>query len=399
VTDLQPVSFRKGRAHLPRLSAPYVPGRRHERFWTAAEIAVVREHYPQSGAEACLAHLPAHRSKTTVYQQAHKLGLRSEKPGGGPKQRLVIPIDVEEQIRTAWPLMDGKKRGEVNALADRLKVPRWWLSKRLVRLGLAMPHKKEPPWTSAEDELLQRVPLYDLKRATKIFREHGFSRTPVSIKVRSTRLKISLRAANPFLSALQAATIVGFDPKNLGTMILAGAIRAERRDDRRLPQQGGSRWMIERHELRRFVLDNLERIDLRKVDKFAFVDLLVRGPTETAARNKETENCHAGRAPAARAGGGNAPASPAPVPDEFKSLPVGVSSRPAVRAGDAAPEDSRPSDGLVASPARSAVSGAARRRGRSRLPAGPVDPDQRAIANLERFAAELRRLARARGRL
>jgi len=47
---LQPVSFRKGRARLPRLSAPYVPGRRHERFWTEAQRDVLRRYYPTGGA-------------------------------------------------------------------------------------------------------------------------------------------------------------------------------------------------------------------------------------------------------------------------------------------------------------------------------------------------------------
>ena len=40
-------------------------------------------------------------------------------------------------------------------------------------------------------------------------------------------------------------------------------------------QQGGDAWAIEPDDLRRFVLDNLDRLDIRKVEKFAFVALLV----------------------------------------------------------------------------------------------------------------------------
>jgi hypothetical protein len=39
----------------------------------------------------------------------------------------------------------------------------------------------------------------------------------------------------------------------------------------------GSRWIIEPADLRRFMLDNLNRIDLRKVEKFAFVQLIANG--------------------------------------------------------------------------------------------------------------------------
>lgn len=44
--SLQPVSFRKGRAHLPRLSKPYVPGKHDPRFDTAEQdlVGVLFEH-------------------------------------------------------------------------------------------------------------------------------------------------------------------------------------------------------------------------------------------------------------------------------------------------------------------------------------------------------------------
>ena len=43
------VSFARPVAREPRISAPYVPGRRHERYWTEAELAVIRDHYDTKG--------------------------------------------------------------------------------------------------------------------------------------------------------------------------------------------------------------------------------------------------------------------------------------------------------------------------------------------------------------
>lgn len=291
---LTPVSFRKRREHRPRLSQPYVPGRRAKRFWTEEENEILRAHYPAGGVAACAVRLPQHHSSFhSIYQQANKLGLRRI---GVSRNRTPLDFgpDMDERIRAGWAQMDGKKRGALNALADALGVPRWWLGKRMVKLGLDVtPHRKEPPWTAAEEALMGRVPLHDLDRSAAIFREHGFHRTAIAIGVKAKRMALSRRATHTTLSAVAAAGIAGFDPKNLGTMIHRGEIAAVRRDDRRLPQQGGSRWMIEKDELRRFIVANLERIDLRKVDKFAFVDLLVGGLDRySAARQQEGGTSH-----------------------------------------------------------------------------------------------------------
>lgn len=286
---LTPVSFRKGRERRPRLSKPYVPGRRAKRYWTEEENEILRTHYPTGGLAACAVRLPQHHSsRFSIYGQAYKLGLRKAGVKAN-RTKLDFGPDMDERIRAGWERMDGKKRGALNALADALGVPRWWLGKRMVKLGLDVtPHRKEPPWTAAEEALMARVPLHDLDRSSRIFREHGFYRSAIAIGVKAKRMQLSRRATHTTLSAVAAARIAGFDPKNFGTMIHRGEIAAVRRDDRRLPQQGGSRWMIEKDALRRFIVDNLERIDLRKVDKFSFVDLLVGGLDQaTAARQEE----------------------------------------------------------------------------------------------------------------
>lgn len=275
--SLQPVTFRKGRAHRPRLSKPYVPGKRDPRFWTDDELDIIRRYYPTGGASACLAHLPAHRTSSGIYTQAKKLGIGS-KIGGGPKVKFDFPDGFDDRLKEEWTQLDGKNKGAVAALAQRLGVPRWQLSKRARKLGLTQPHKKEPPWTAAEDALMAKIPLHDPDRCAEIFREHGFSRSPTAIAVHAKRIGLS-RRFNEGLSGRQAAKILGFDDKTLTTYCISGELKATKRDDNRLPQQGGSRWVIKPADLRQFVIDRLERIDFRKVDRFELVRLLT---TETA---------------------------------------------------------------------------------------------------------------------
>lgn len=273
--SLAPVSFRRPVEPQPRLSKPYVPGRRSKRYWTDAEKEIVRKYYPKGGASACAAHLPG-RPLQGIYNQAKALGLK--RPEGAMAYGTAPPKDrhpeLDAKIREAWPQLDGKKRGAVNGLADKLDVPRWWLTKRAQKLGLTMPHKKEPPWTRSELLLLEKVPLHNLDKCAEIFRAHGYVRTPNAIKVKATRLRLSRRYRETF-SATSAAPIVGMDPKTVTLYILDGSLKATKRVTKRLPQQGGHPWSISRADLRAFVIEHLERIDLRKVEKFAFVDLLV----------------------------------------------------------------------------------------------------------------------------
>jgi hypothetical protein len=79
MSELERVSFKKGREHQQRLSQPYVPGKRHSKYWTEAENNILKEIYPRRGSIACLAKLGNHRSQLSVYVQAQKLGLTAPK--------------------------------------------------------------------------------------------------------------------------------------------------------------------------------------------------------------------------------------------------------------------------------------------------------------------------------
>lgn len=274
---LERVSFKKGREHKPRLSAPYVPGVHSEKYWTEEENQMLRDHYADKGFAYCASKLP-NRTKSGIYAQANKLGLKRN----GQQQRKSRSRDeyaeLDARITEAWPTLVIPK-GDLNGVAElarQLGEPRWLITQRCRRLGLTRPRKKEPPWTAAEEELMKRVPLHDVEKCSEIFRAHGFARTATAIMVRSKRIGLSRRTHGTF-SATSAAKIIGWDSKTVAEYCLKGILKAGRRKTKRLPQQGGDPHSIERADLRQFVIDNLELIDFRKVDKFALVDLLVAG--------------------------------------------------------------------------------------------------------------------------
>lgn len=271
--SLKPISFNRPIQHEPRISTPYIPGKRDQRFWTEDEKAVIRKYFPDGGAGACLAHLSAHRTPAGIYNQARKMGITSAAASPHRGKYEATP-ELDTRIREEWQRLDAGRKGVVNDLADRLGLPRWWLTKRLTHLGLTTRHKKEPPWTAAEDELMKKAPLHQPDKAAKMFREHGFARSPTAIVVRAKRLNLSRRAAREELSATKAATILGVDGKFVTGRILSGELPATKREDKRLAQQGGSSWDIKPGDLRTWILGNIDQVDLRKVDKVPFIILI-----------------------------------------------------------------------------------------------------------------------------
>jgi hypothetical protein len=275
MNELERVSFKTPVTPLPSRH-PHVDrgGTPHPRFWTSPERQVLIDHYPVEGPAYCLSLLP-NKALSAIYGTAKKLGLKAPK-SPAKRENWNGRIDTwDEKIKAAWPELKG--RGAVAELAQKLGVPRWIVSKRAAALGLSVPHKKEPAWTAPELALLAKVPLHSPDLAAREFRKHGFPRTATSIIIKAKRIGLSRRYTET-LSATQIARILGVDGKTVTRMILLGTMPAEKRETQRLPQQGGDPWSTTRPQLRQWILDNLETIDIRKVDKFAFVEILVGQP-------------------------------------------------------------------------------------------------------------------------
>jgi hypothetical protein len=274
---LAPVPFGKGRERKPRLSAPRVVGRHSSRFWSEQELKILRETYPVSGALACVPLLPRF-NRHKIYAQANKLGLKSPMIRVKHIRRLTAEetADLDEKLKDAWPTLADK--GAFKRFCEEHGIRRHTVSRRAEILGLSMPRFKEPEWSEAEKALLRKHAAHVIDRIANVFREHGFQRSTNSIRNQLKRFGVE-RSDRWHFSGTAAARLLGLDNKTTTQWCVQELIKAERRGTQRLPQQGGDAWLIARAELRRFVIENLERIDIRKVDKYDFIELLT-GPTE-----------------------------------------------------------------------------------------------------------------------
>lgn len=241
--------------------------------WTLAEERVLRQHYVDGGVEECLERLP-HRSIASIYGRARHLGLKTQVKFTERKQ-WPNSEHIDNAIREVYQSTPTK--GGVLALAGRLMRPRWWVSKRARDLGLTVPRFKEPEWCAAEEELLAINAHKSLCRIAHIFRRNGYTRTAVAIGIRRKRLQLGPRLnPDPDRSpANHVAKLMGVDPKTVTRWIEMEGLPAKRAGTKRTPQQGGDMWHINMKDLRAWVADHAVQVDLRKVDRFWFIDLMM----------------------------------------------------------------------------------------------------------------------------
>jgi hypothetical protein len=240
------------------------------RSWTLPEQKVVREHYATGGARACRALLP-HRSEGAIHQQAIKIGIRSARQ---QRPSRPWPVDAEMDRHIVECYRNHPERGAVNRLAARLGRPVWWVKKRAVVLGVTIRLTKEPAWSAAEIELLRKHAHKTPEVIRRTFTKHGFRRTPTAITVKRCRLQLDTIDYDHY-TARQLAAEFGVDPTTVSAWIERGWLKATRRGTARTEAQGGDHWWIKRKDVRGFIAENAGVIDLRKVDKVWFIDLLV----------------------------------------------------------------------------------------------------------------------------
>lgn len=241
------------------------------REWTTKEQAYLRAHYVADGADAVATALG--RSLAGVYDHARKLGLhRPRVDGSGPfKPKWTTSEQIDAVIRRVYT--SDVSRGMVDRAAAACGRPRWWVSKRATMLGLTAPRFKEPAWTSEEEAILHAMGSKTPQAIRLALRRHGFTRSDNAISVRMKRLRVDRTDDNVF-GCSELGEGFGVHSSTIVNWITKGYLKASRKGTARTDAQNGDMWAIKRDDVRQFVLENVALIDIRKVEKHWFVDLV-----------------------------------------------------------------------------------------------------------------------------
>lgn len=173
---------------------------------------------------------------------------------------------TKQQDELLLRLYDGHPKN-LKRLYRLLPYPRWSIRVRAQQFGLT--RKKEPRWTSRDEEYLRRnIGTTPWPKMAK-----RLNRTIIAVKLHSKR--IGLRKTRVGLTATSAARLLGCDTHVLTKWIRKGWLPAVPRGTDRHAQQGGDAYFIRPLDLRRVVIEHPEEIDLRRVDKLWFIDLLI----------------------------------------------------------------------------------------------------------------------------
>lgn len=233
-----------------------------KRFWTGREQVIMREYYPREGLPGCVSRLPG-RTATSIYQRARILGLKAPSAPAEPHQRYAHSPATDDDIRRIYA--DGITRDALKLATRRLGRPRKWITNRAAALGLSSPRFKTPQWTADEDAILSAAPHFNPKTLARRLTAQGFSRSPIAIHVRLTRLGLS-RIDPDKMCARELAEIMGTDGKTVARWIEKGWLKAK-------VSEGGI-YRISRKQVRSFIVDNVAAVNIGRCDKFWLVDLL-----------------------------------------------------------------------------------------------------------------------------
>ncbi len=248
------------------------------RFWTGREEKVLREQYAIGGVPGCVALLPG-RSASSIYNRANLLELRSPatiKRRGVPRERWSASEQTDAVIRNVYQRIQDKN--DITNLAKTIGRPRWWVSKRAAKLGLISPRFKAPTWSATEIAIIGENGHLSAAAIRRRLLRAGFKRTETAILVKLKREGVGTgRDADPdHYTAGALSQLFGIDAKGVTAWIIKGWLKAKRRGTARTDQQGGDEWWVHRKDVRRFVIDNAAAVDVRKVEKSWFIDLLAR---------------------------------------------------------------------------------------------------------------------------
>ncbi len=162
--------------------------------------------------------------------------------------------------------------GQVAALAIRLQYPRWKITRYAIRVGLIAKQHKEPNWSDRELLILEHQAHRSPETIQKKLKVAGFMRSVTAIVLKRKRMRLLKNLDG--MSAHDLAFCLGVDDHFVTRAIKGGRLKAEHRGTARTEIQGGDSYYILRKDIRAYILNWLNEIDIRKVDKYFFCDLL-----------------------------------------------------------------------------------------------------------------------------
>ena len=189
------------------------------------------------------------------------------------RQKYHFSAAADAQVEGAYDAFTRThSHSAIQACADALGMPHWRIKRRARELGLA--RTKEKDWSSAELAILIENRFYSPTGIRRRLKQAGYERTVLGVLLKRKRLRLTTRNHEDGYTANALAKLLNVDAHVVTRWIAREILPAERRETLRTPQQGGDSYWVRTGDLRAFIFEFPEEIDLRKVDPLWFIELL-----------------------------------------------------------------------------------------------------------------------------
>jgi hypothetical protein len=192
---------------------------------------------------------------------------RAGSHAGGIRQRYILDEPTRRLIEA---LYDGTSQ-QIDAIQKKLPgIPRWKIRKWASQMGLT--NQKERLW-SEEDvqylgKYLHKIRLGDIAK--------NLGRTKASVQLKAKRLGLN-KCHQEGYTMRGLCQGLGCDHHKIERWLRDGWITGIRRQTERTDKQGGDVWYFTDEAIRRMIRNHPEEIDLRRVDKYWFLDIVFGG--------------------------------------------------------------------------------------------------------------------------
>lgn len=201
------------------------------------------------------------------------------------RSKWVPTPKIDALITEAWqdPVLHGKAAGKW--VAEKIGWPVWMVKRRARILGLVRRQKKAPTWSTYEISILEKFGWMSAQRIVmKLAAMCGTRRTESAVILKRKRLLL-FRGTFDGYSAQTLGQLFGVDVHKVTRWIRRGVLKAERRTREALGSAiyfsgtGAEKdtYFIPRQAVYEFVLGYPDEIDLCKVEKMWFLEMITNG--------------------------------------------------------------------------------------------------------------------------
>ncbi len=185
--------------------------------------------------------------------------------------KYIFTPEMDTELNYTYSINTDSKPRLIN-LARKFRMPRWILYQRAVKIGAIKSSQQKQKWSSEEIAILEKNAQYAPLTIKKKLETAGYQRSVSSITLKRKRMRMPSNLEG--MSANLCAEFLGVDIQIVLNYIRSDLLKAEiiRKD-----RQGKINYYIKEKMIRLFIINNPDLVDLRKVEKYYFIELIANG--------------------------------------------------------------------------------------------------------------------------